>query len=223
MGITYGYARTSTIDQHLDRQLAALTAEGVSLENIFTDQASGKDFNRGAYKALVGTPDSPGALQEGDVLVFLSLDRMGRDYAEIQNQWRYITKEIGADIKIIDMPLLNTTVSGESLDRTFIADLTLQILSYVAAKERALINERIRAGVAVARERGVYDKANHKGKKRQIVDTDAFEAAYNRFTNGDISIKDAAAMLGLGEFTARRRFKEREAAGTDYDPNAIPA
>ncbi len=219
----YGYARTSTTDQHVDRQLAAFEAEGIASENIFVDQASGKDFNRGAYKELVGTPDSPGALQEGDVLVFLSLDRMGRDYAEIQNQWRFITKDIGADIKIIDMPLLNTTVCGESLDRTFIADLTLQILSYVAAKERALINERIRAGVAVARERGVYDKANHKGKKRQIVDARKFEAAYQDYYHSRASIDELAARLGLSSHQLRRRFKEREAVGTDYNPNAIPA
>ena len=122
MGTTYGYIRVSSTDQNEDRQRLALSEMGVPAENLFTDKQSGKDFNRPQYKRLVRK------LRPGDLLYVLSIDRLGRSYGEIQDQWRALTKDIGADICVIDMPLLDTRY-GKDLIGTFIADLTLQILS----------------------------------------------------------------------------------------------
>ena len=121
----YGYVRVSSIDQNEDRQLIALNKVNVPMKNIYTDKLSGKDFNRPPYKRLVRK------LKPGDLLYILSIDRLGRNYEEIQNQWRILTKEIGVDICVLDMPLLDTR-NGKDLMGTFIADLVLQILSFVA-------------------------------------------------------------------------------------------
>ena len=148
MGTTYGYIRVSSTDQNEDRQRLALSEMGVSAENLFTDKQSGKDFNRPQYKRLVRK------LRPGDLLYVLSIDRLGRSYGEIQDQWRALTKDIGADICVIDMPLLDTRY-GKDLIGTFIADLTLQILSFVAENERTNIRQRQRQGIAAAKARGV--------------------------------------------------------------------
>ena len=148
MGTTYGYIRVSSTDQNEDRQRLALSEMGVPAENLFMDKQSGKDFNRPQYKRLVRK------LRPGDLLYVLSIDRLGRSYGEIQDQWRALTKDIGADICVIDMPLLDTRY-GKDLIGTFIADLTLQILSFVAENERTNIRQRQRQGIAAAKARGV--------------------------------------------------------------------
>ena len=125
----YGYVRVSSTDQNEDRQMIALRQQNIADKNIYIDKFSGKDFNRPAYKKLIRK------LKAGDLLYILSIDRLGRHYEEIQNQWRVITKEIGVDVCVIDMPLLDTR-QGKDLMGTFIADLVLQILSFVAQNER---------------------------------------------------------------------------------------
>lgn len=147
--VVYGYARVSSTDQNLERQLKALMEFGVPERNILCDKASGKDFNRKEYNLLVGTETSAHLLREGDLLVIASLDRLGRDYLEIREQWNYILNSIGADIKVLDMPLLDTRETDGSLDKRFVADLVLQILSYVAEKERENIKKRQRQGIDV--------------------------------------------------------------------------
>ena len=144
----YGYVRVSSVDQNEERQLAALCERRVPAKNIFKDKQSGKDFERPQYKRMVGK------LKAGDLLYILSIDRLGRNYEEIQNQWRILTKEIGADICVIDMPLLDTR-QGKDLMGTFIADLVLQILSFVAQSERENIKKRQAEGIAAAKLRGI--------------------------------------------------------------------
>lgn len=131
----YGYVRVSSTDQNEDRQMMALNKVNVPEKNIYMDKLSGKDFNRPQYKKLVRK------LKPGDLLYILSIDRLGRNYEEIQNQWRILTKEIGIDICVLDMPLLDTR-NGKDLMGTFIADLVLQILSFVAQSERENIRKR---------------------------------------------------------------------------------
>ncbi len=144
----YGYVRVSSTDQNEDRQMIALRDADVPEKNIFMDKQSGKDFNRPNYKKLVRK------LKAGDLLYILSIDRLGRNYEEIQKQWRILTKEIGIDICVLDMPLLDTR-SGKDLMGTFIADLVLQILSFVAQNERENIKKRQAEGIAAAKAKGI--------------------------------------------------------------------
>lgn len=143
-----GYARVSSTNQHEDRQLIELVACGVPEKNIYIDKQSGKDFNRSAYKKMYNS------LKQNDLLVIKSIDRLGRNYHEIQEEWRKITKKKGADIVVLDMPLLDTTKSKDLLG-TFIADLVLQLLSFVAENERINIRQRQKEGIAAAKSRGV--------------------------------------------------------------------
>ena len=147
-GRIYGYVRVSSMDQNEDRQMMAMAAQAVPLRNIYVDKQSGKDFNRPEYQKLLKR------LRKGDLLYVLSIDRLGRDYEEIQNQWRILTHEYGVDICVIDMPLLDTR-NGKDLMGTFIADLVLQILSFVAHSERENIKKRQAEGIAAAKARGV--------------------------------------------------------------------
>jgi len=144
----YGYIRVSSTDQNEDRQVIALREKGVPEKNTYMDKQSGKDFNRPQYRKLVKK------LKSGDLLYVLSIDRLGRNYEEVQQQWRVLTKEIGADVCVIDMPLLDTR-QGKDLMGTFIADLVLQILSFVAQSERDSIKKRQEEGIAAAKARGV--------------------------------------------------------------------
>ena len=144
----YGYVRVSSTDQNEDRQVIALRSMEISEKNIFMDKQSGKDFDRPQYKRLLKK------LKPGDLLYILSIDRLGRNYAEIQNQWRILTKEKQIDICVLDMPLLDTR-QGKDLMGTFIADLVLQILSFVAQSERENIRKRQAEGIAAAKARGV--------------------------------------------------------------------
>ena len=145
----YAYIRVSSKDQNLSRQYASLKPYSIPPENIFADKKSGKDFNRPAYRRLLRR------MKEGDVLFIPSIDRLGRNYAEIIEQWAILTKKKRVDIVVLDMPLLDTRTKADSLTGTFIADLVLQILSYVAETEREHIRERQREGIAAAKARGV--------------------------------------------------------------------
>jgi len=144
----YGYIRVSSADQNEDRQLDAMSALDIPTAYIFTDKQSGKDFQRPAYTALLEK------VEPGDLIYILSIDRLGRNYEEIQNQWRILTKENGVDVAVIDMPLLDTR-NGKDLMGTFLADIVLQILSFVAQNERETIRKRQAEGIAAAKARGV--------------------------------------------------------------------
>ena len=144
----YGYVRVSTREQNVERQLIALEKAGIHKKKIFIDRQSGKDFERPAYQKMMKK------LRKGDIVVTKSIDRLGRNYEEIKEQWRIITKEIGADIMIQDMPLLDTTKSRDLLGN-FISDVVLQLLSFVAENERNNIRTRQAEGIAAARKRGV--------------------------------------------------------------------
>ena len=148
MGNVYGYVRVSSIDQNEDRQLVVMAENNVPKGNVYIDKQSGKDFERPQYKKLVKK------LKQGDLLYILSIDRLGRNYEDIQKQWRILTKDIGIDICVIDMPLLDTR-NGKDLMGTFIADLVLQILSFVAQSERENIKKRQAQGIAAAKAKGV--------------------------------------------------------------------
>ena len=144
----HGYARVSANDQNEARQVNALKEFGISDRDIYIDKQSGKDFNRSEYKRLLNV------IRKGDLVVIQSIDRLGRNYAEIQEQWKYITDELDADIKILDMPLLDTRIKENNIDSRFISDLVLQILSYVAQKERENIKVRQAQGIANAKAQG---------------------------------------------------------------------
>lgn len=150
----YGYARVSATDQSLDRQLMLLRKYISEERYIIIDKATGKDFKRKGYNTLVGTDNTAPLLHEGDLLIVTSLDRLGRNYTEIKEQWSLITNTLKADIKILDMPLLDTSRTADTLDKKFVIDLVLQILSYTAEKERENIKERQKQGIAAAREKG---------------------------------------------------------------------
>ena len=145
----YGYIRVSTKEQNEDRQLIALREFPVLVNNIYMDKLSGKDFNRPQYRKLLRK------IRPGDIVVIKSIDRLGRNYEEILLQWRIITKEKQVDVVVLDMPLLDTRKSGNDLTGTFVADLVLQILSYVAQTERENIHQRQKEGIAAAKLRGV--------------------------------------------------------------------
>ena len=144
----FGYVRVSSMDQNEDRQLASMQEKEVPWKNVFMDKQSGKDFERPQYKKMVRK------MKAGDLLYVHSIDRLGRNYEEIQKQWRILTKEVGIDVCVIDMPLLDTR-NGKDLMGTFIADLVLQILSFVAQSERENIKKRQAEGIAAAKARGV--------------------------------------------------------------------
>lgn len=195
MSNIYGYARVSTNDQNLDRQLLQLKAVITDERYIVCDKASGKDFNRKGYNLLIGTDNNAPMLREGDLLVITSLDRLGRNYTEIRQQWEYITHTLKADIRVLDMPLLDTSNTGESLDKRFIADLVLQILSYTAEKERAHIKERQKEGIAAARLAGKYlgrPKAEYPQQ---------WENVYFDWKKGNITANKAMEMLQLKRTT----------------------
>ncbi|MDY5202789.1 MAG: recombinase family protein [Gemmiger sp.] len=197
----WGYCRVSSVDQNLERQQAAMRNEGIDEKHILCDKASGKDFERRTWNLLVGTETSAPLLRKGDLLVVLSLDRLGRNYTEIRKQWEYITTEIGADIKVLDMPLLDTSTTTESLDRRFIANLVLQILSYTAEKERANIRKRQAEGLEVARAHGV--KMGRPTKKYP----DNWQDVYIRWKQNRITAVDAMRELNLTKPTFYRLVK----------------
>ncbi len=191
----YGYIRVSTLEQNEDRQLLALQQAAVSADHIYTDKLSGKDFNRPQYKKLLRK------LSAGDLLYVLSIDRLGRNYAEIQEQWRVLTREIGADICILDMPLLDTR-RDKDLMGTFISDLVLQILSFVAQNEREAIHKRQAEGIAAARLRGI-----RFGRPRQVLPQD-FDEIVLAWKKGSITLDEALEKCHISRSTFYRRVKD---------------
>lgn len=196
--VVYGYARVSSKEQNLARQIDALAEFGVRSDSVFADKASGKDFERPEYKRLVAT------LREGDVLVVKSIDRLGRDYDEILEEWRRITKELKSAIVVFDMPLLDTREKPDGLTGVLISDIVLQLLSYVAQVERENIKQRQAEGIAAARARGV--RFGRPPKKRP----GNYEAIKTAFLQGHITRSEAAARLKVSVSTFARWTKNDE-------------
>lgn len=180
----YGYARVSTKEQNEERQLIALTAFGVAADAIFVDKQSGKDFERMQYRKLIRK------LKDGDTLVVKSIDRLGRNYDEILEQWRVITKEKRAAIVVLDMPLLDTR-QNRDLTGTLIADIVLQLLSYVAQTEREFIRQRQAEGIAAAKARGV------QFGRRPMQRPENFQVLRQKWEYGEISARQAATQLKI--------------------------
>lgn len=191
----YGYVRVSSTDQNEDRQLIALRDKRVGDKNVYVDKQSGKDFNRPQYKKLVRK------LRAGDLLYILNIDRLGRNYEEIQNQWRILTKEKGIDICVIDMPLLDTR-QGKDLMGTFIADLVLQILSFIAQNERENIKKRQAEGIAAAKARGV--KFGRPEKKVP----DDFGKMVSAWEQKRLSFSEVLKKCNMSEATFYRKLRE---------------
>ena len=194
-GTVYGYARVSTQNQHEDRQLAAMREYGVATSRIIVEKQSGKDFDRPGYQNLLRQ------LHAGDTLVIKSLDRLGRSYTEIQEQWRVITKERGAAVVVLDMPLLNTREHTELVGR-LISDLVLQLLSFVAETERESIRERQREGIDAAKARGV-----RFGRPRSEL-PEGFEETVEAWRRGEFTAREAVQRLGVSRGTFFRRVSE---------------
>lgn len=193
----YGYIRVSAKDQNPERQLIALKECNIPEKYIFLDRMSGKDFERPQYMRLLR------CLKKGDLLVVKSIDRLGRNYSEILEQWRKITKEIGADIQVLDMPLLDTDSKQENLTGIFISDLVLQILAYVAETERSFIKQRQAEGIAAAKIRGVKFGC----QKSEL--PDGFEQYFQMWRDGRISTRKAAEELQMSHSTFYRRCREQ--------------
>ena len=197
----YGYIRVSSKEQNTDRQLDALTDRGVQENHLYIDKMSGKDFRRPQYQKMIRK------LKQGDLVIIMSIDRLGRNYEEILEQWKIITKEKKANIEVLDMPLLNTYVTKDGLTGMFVADLVLQILAYVAEIERTFIKQRQAEGIAAAKKRGVkFGPA----KKSNPVGLDEYCVKWHR---GEVTIREAAAVLGVSNSLFYRRCKELEEQG----------
>lgn len=196
----YGYIRVSAKDQNEDRQRLAMAEAGIPREQVYLDKQSGKDFNRPAYRRLLRK------LKPGDLLYILSIDRLGRNYEDIQKQWRILTKEIGVDIRVIDMPLLDTR-NGKDLMGTFIADLVLQILSFVAQSERENIRKRQAEGIAAAKLRGV------RFGRPALVPPENFAALVRAWEKKEISVGEVIDRCGMSESTFYRRLRELRRGG----------
>ncbi len=180
----YGYVRVSSKEQNLDRQLTAMRNFGVPEEQIFSEKISGKNFERPVYSQLIEK------IEPGDTLVVQSIDRLGRNYAETLEQWRFITKEKKAAIVVTDMSLLDTR-QYRDLTGTLISDIVLQLLSYVAETERSFIHERQEQGIAAAKARGV-----HMGRYPKAIPED-FDEVFRRWKSGEFSTRKASRILGV--------------------------
>ena len=187
----YGYARVSTKEQNEQRQIVALEEFGLDRKQIFTDKQSGKDFERTNYRKLVRR------LKEGDTLVVKSIDRLGRNYEEILEQWRIITKDKGSAIVVLDMPLLDTR-RNRDLTGTLIADIVLQLLSYVAQTEREFIRQRQAEGIAVAKAQGV------RFGRPPLAQPEEFPTVHQAWLKKEISAREAARRLGVTHKTFLR-------------------
>ena len=184
----YGYCRISTTCQNEDRQIIALTEAGVPSGNIISDQKSGKDFDRPGYKRLCRK------VKEGDEIYIKSIDRLGRNYNEILEQWRYLTKVKKVGLVVLDMPLLDTR-NGKDLTGELISDIVLQLLSYVAQTEREFIRQRQKEGIAAAKARGV-----HFGRREMEI-PDRFEEVYSQYEDGMLSSREAGRILQVSHQT----------------------
>ncbi len=192
----YAYIRVSTREQNTDRQLMAIQSYHIPKKNIFCDYQSGKDFERPAYHKLLDR------LERGDLLIVKSIDRLGRNYSDILVQWQYITKEIGADILVLDMELLDTRAKAGDLTGTLVADLVLQILAYVAQTEREFIHQRQAEGIAAAKARG-KPLGRHPSPMPE-----GYEAVCRRCAAGALSTRNAAEALGVSHTTFYRNYKK---------------
>lgn len=192
----YGYARVSSRDQNIDRQVIALEKAGVENQNIFIDKQSGETFNRPAYKKLLAT------VKKGDCIIIKSIDRLGRNYEEILSQWQTITKVRNVDIKVLDMPLLDTTYCKDIMG-TFVSDLVLQILSFQAEQERLSIKQRQAEGISAAKKKGV----KFGRPKKELPEN--FEDLYQRFLKHESINKLAKDCKGMSASTLRLRLLDR--------------
>ena len=201
----FGYARVSSKDQNPERQIKSFKELGIDERNIYIDKESGGTFNRTFYNLLVGTETSAAVLRKGDALVIDSIDRLGRNYSEITVQWNKITNELGVNMQVLDMPLLNTENNGrEGLDQRFISDLILQILSYVAEKERLNNKRRQRQGIEVAKAKGI------KFGRPAIGYPDNWNQVYLKWKNEECKAVDAMKELGLTKSTFYKLVKKWE-------------
>ena len=192
----YGYVRVSSQEQNEDRQLIAMAEAGVAHGNIFMDKQSGKDFERPNYKRLMKK------LHPGDTLIIKSIDRLGRNYEEIQNQWRIVTKEKKVDIVVIDMPLLDTR-RDKNLLGTFISDLVLQLLSFISENERTTIRQRQAEGIAAAKKRGV-----RFGRPTKEAPPD-FDELIAKWQKKEMPLDEILRQYGMSESKFYRRLRER--------------
>lgn len=199
MGTLYGYIRVSTREQNEDRQLLALKELAIPEKNLFVDKQSGKDFERPQYRKMVRK------LKKDDLLYIKSIDRLGRNYSEILDQWRILTKDKGVDIVVMDMPLLDTR-RGKDLMGTFLSDIVLQVLSFVAENERMNIRQRQAEGIAAAKARGVRFGRPPKPLPEN------FHGLYQQWKNGKITGTDAAKLCGMPLSTFRYRAEIYEKA-----------
>ena len=195
---TYGYVRVSSREQNEDRQLDALREMEIAKRNIFIDKQSGKDFERPQYKRLVRK------VKREDLIYIKSIDRLGRNYSEIQEQWRFLTKEKGADIVVMDMPLLDTR-RGKDLMGTFLSDIVLQVLSFAAENERKNIRQRQAEGIAAAKARGV------RFGRPQINMPEYFGKTVRSWERKEITVEEAVRRCGVSESTFYRRLREYRA------------
>lgn len=195
---TYGYVRVSSREQNEDRQLDALREMEIAKRNIFIDKQSGKDFERPQYKRLVRK------VKREDLIYIKSIDRLGRNYSEIQEQWRFLTKEKGADIVVLDMPLLDTR-RGKDLMGTFLSDIVLQVLSFAAENERTNIRQRQAEGIAAAKARGV------RFGRPQINMPEYFGKTVRSWERKEITVEEAVRRCGISESTFYRRLREYRA------------
>lgn len=195
---TYGYVRVSSREQNEDRQLDALREMEIAKRNIFIDKQSGKDFERPQYKRLVRK------VKREDLIYIKSIDRLGRNYSEIQEQWRFLTKEKGADIVVLDMPLLDTR-RGKDLMGTFLSDIVLQVLSFAAENERTNIRQRQAEGIAAAKARGV------RFGRPQINMPEYFVKTVRSWERKEITVEEAVRRCGVSESTFYRRLREYRA------------
>jgi DNA invertase Pin-like site-specific DNA recombinase len=193
----YGYIRVSSKDQNEARQIEEMKKHGVDERFIFIDKESGKNFERKEYQLIKRV------LNQGDLLIVEAIDRFGRNYREILKEWREITEEIKADIKVLDMPLLDTTQYKDTLGN-FVSDLVLQVLSFVAERERDNIRKRQSQGIAVAKAKGVKF-----GRPKHNID-DNFEKVYKRWKSGEITAVKAMELCMMKRNTFYRRVKEYE-------------
>ena len=193
--MNYGYARVSTINQHLDRQIDELHKAGLLDSQIYVDKESGKDFNRTNYKKLLKK------VKSGDVLFVKSIDRLGRNYNMILDEWRILTKEKDIDIVVIDMPLLDTRIKGKNLVGKFIADVVLQVLSFVAENERETMRQRQEEGIKMAKLRGV------RFGRPPTPTPDDFDNIVKLYKEKKITVVNAIEMSGLTRGTFYRKLK----------------
>lgn len=194
----YGYARVSTKEQNVDRQITAFLGEGIDSRNIYTDKATGSNFNRKRYRTLLKK------LKKGDVLYIKSIDRLGRNYEEIINEWNYITKITKVEIVVLDFPLLDTREKVSGVTGKFLTDIILQILSYVAQIERENILERQKEGILEAKKRGVVF-----GRPKKRV-PDEFQEVEMLWKKGKLSLRKGAAILGVRHSTFAKWIKKTE-------------